>query len=159
MSDILIVYYSRTGRTRLVARRLAETLKVDAVEIEESKDRSGMVGYLLAGWDTMLKRPSQLKSAPDAGAYPLVVLGMPVWAFQPPPPIRAFVQSANLAGKTVCAFCTLDGSGHERTFAGLNAILPAPLASTFYWKKPRENDPALESALTAWAASVRGLLK
>lgn len=54
----LVVYYSRTGKTRLVAGKVAELLGGDLVEIREAKDRSGLRGWLGAGRDTLGDRPT-----------------------------------------------------------------------------------------------------
>jgi len=155
MADILVAYYSRTGRTRLIAERLAKMLGADIAPLVEKKDRSGPLGFLVAILDTLLDRPAELVNFPDPSPYAMVVLGMPVWAHHAPPAVREYLKRTNLAGKTVCAFCTYDGSGSDGTFKSLNALLPVPLAETFHWKKPKESDPALKEALAKWADALR----
>jgi len=157
MSDVLVVYYSRTGKTRMVAERLSKLLAADIEEITEKKDRSGALGFIGAGKDTLLKRGCELAHAPDPKQYRLVLIGMPIWAFQPPAPVRSYLQMVDLSGKTVCAFCTSDGSRGKRTFNALNGLLPAPLAATFEWVKPRADDPRLDEALKVWAEEVRAI--
>ncbi len=154
---ILVVYYSRSGKTRLVAQKLAELLGADLGEITEVKDRSGALGYVGAGKDTVLKKASILTQAPPVEGYDVVVIGMPVWAFQPPPPIRAYVKQVDLAGKKVCAFCTYDGSGAEKTLAAMDELVPGGLADSSHWKRPRANDSNLDQKLTAWAAEIKTL--
>jgi len=157
MSEMVVVYYSRTGKTRMVAERLSKLLAADIEEITEKKDRSGALGFIGAGKDTLLKRGCELGHAPDPEKYRLVLIGMPIWALQPPAPVRSYLQIVDLSGKTVCAFCTSDGSKGQRTFKALNRLLPAPLAATFDWVKPRPDDPQLDEALKAWADEVRSL--
>jgi len=157
MSDILVVYYSRTGKTRFVAEKLAGLLGADLAEIRESKDRRGALGFVSAGKDTVLKRDVALEAAPDPGPYRVVLLGMPVWAFQPPAPVRAYLAGADLTDKTVCAFCTSDGSSGKGVFKALNKTLPRPLAETFHWVKPRPDDAEFDRALAEWAAEIKAL--
>lgn len=157
MSDVLVVYYSRTGKTRMVAEKLASLLAADIEEITEKKDRSGAMGFLAAGKDTMLSRPAELTRVPDPGQRRTVVVGMPVWAWRPPPAIRAYLRKVDLTGKTVCAFCTSDGSKGKGTFRKLNALLPAPLAETFSCVKPKADDAELAQALAAWAEKIQAL--
>jgi len=158
MGDVLIVYYSRTGKTRHVAERLAQLLEADLDRLTEKKSRSGSLGFLGATFDTLLKRRVELEHAPDPRAYKLLVLGMPVWALRPPAPVRQYLRRVDLGGKVVCAFCTSDSSGGEGTFKSLNSLLPAPLAETFHWVRPRAGDPDLEKALASWAERVRKLV-
>ena len=94
---------------------------------------------------------------PDTGPYGVVLLGMPVWAFQPPAPVRAYLARTDLTGKTVCAFCTSDGSSGKGVFKSLGKTLPKPPAETFHWVKPRPDDAELDRALAEWAGKVKGL--
>ena len=157
MSDILVAYYSRTGKTRLVAEKLASLLGADLEEITETKDRSGVIGFIAAGKDTVMKKPAELAHAPSPGEHKTVVIGMPVWANQPPPAIRTWLGQTDLAGRTVCAFCTSGGGGGKKTFAVLNELLPQGVAETFHWKKPKAGDPELDRQLAEWAERVKAV--
>ena len=154
MRDALIVYYSRTGKTRLVAERLAPLLDADVAEITERKDRSGVMGYLGAGKDAIMKRDVELLSCPGVAGRKVVVLGMPVWAFGPPPAMRAWLKRTDLGGCKLCAFATMDGSGAERTFQKVAKLAGAPLSATLALIKPREGAAALEATLKEWAQKV-----
>jgi len=157
MSEILIVYYSRTGKTRAVTQKLAALLGADIEEIKEKKGRAGATGFLGAGMDTLFKRGVELTQAPSVSERKMVVIGMPIWAFQPPAPVRQYVRQTDLAGITVCAFCTSDGTSGKGAFKALNGLLPAPLAETFGWIKPKPDDPELQQALAAWAEKLKAL--
>lgn len=157
MSDILVVYYSRSGKTRSVAEKLRELLSADLAEITEEKDRSGAFGYLAACKDSMMKRPADLRHVPSPTEYRIMVIGMPVWAFQPPPAIRAYLQAVDLTDQSICGFCTYDGSGGDRTLDALHEMLPNGLAERFQWKKPKPDDPRLLQALADWAEKIRAL--
>ena len=61
MNSPLVVYYSRTGNTRKLAKIIAEKLKADIEEIEDSTSRSGPLGWLRAGRDAGLKSLTKLK--------------------------------------------------------------------------------------------------
>ena len=155
MNDILVVYYSRTGKTRLVAEKLAGLLGADVEEITEEKNRSGVLGYLVAGKDALLKRRAELTRVPSVDGREAVVIGMPVWGFRPPPAIRAYVETVDLSGKAVCAFCTYDGSGGDRTLEAMREMLPSGLAERFAWKRPRADDPVLDQRLAEWADRIK----
>ncbi|MCK4601626.1 MAG: NAD(P)H-dependent oxidoreductase [Phycisphaerae bacterium] len=157
MSEILVVYYSRTGKTRMVAERLAALLGADIEEIREQKDRSGALHFLGACKDTLLNRPARLASEHSVEGRSTVVIGMPVWAGRVPPPVRAYLDSVGLTGespgKKVCAFCTHGGGGGKGTFAELRNRL-GELAEVMEWKKPRSDDPSLQAAMEDFAERI-----
>ena len=157
MKDILVVYYSRTGKTRLVAEQLARLLDADLEEIREEKGRSGVLGFLGAGRDAMRKAPARLVSEHTRGGRKAVVLGMPVWAWAPPPAARAYLAQCPPAEAKLCAFCTHGGGGGKRLFRALGELVPGGVSLAFEWKNPRADDPELAAALKEWAQKVRDL--
>ena len=56
MSDILCIYYSRTGSTRGAMEKIARTLGAELVELRDGVNRSGARGWLRCGMDAM-RRP------------------------------------------------------------------------------------------------------
>jgi len=155
MAEIPIVYYSRTGKTRLIAEKLASLLGGRIEEIREQKDRSGVRGFLGGGKDALFGKPTVLTSEHSVEGVETVVIGMPVWANRPPPAVKAYLDAVDLAGKRVCAFCTHDGGGGKGTFAALERLLGGQLLETIDFKKPKPDDPDLLARLQAWAEKVR----
>ena len=157
MAKPLIVYYSRTGKTRLVAEKLAAILDADIEELVERKSRRGARAWFGGIKDVLLKRPGELTSRHGTEGRSLILLGMPVWASSPPPAVRAYLGAANLASANVAAFCTHDGGGGKRLFATLAEILPRGLVESLEVKKPRPDDPRLDAALRDWAGRVKAI--
>lgn len=78
---VLVVYYSRSGNNHKIAGELAQALGADIERLKEKTNRSGSVGYMKAGRDSMRKRPAELEPVSnDPANYDVVVLGGPVWA-------------------------------------------------------------------------------
>ena len=154
MDRILIVYYSRTGTTRMVAERLAKLLEADIEEIRERKERAGALGFFIGIKDSILDKPAELISTHAVEDKDIVIIGMPVWADAPPPAIRAFVKQYDLTGKKIFAFCTHRGSGGEKTFAKLSKMLPEKIIQTLALRSPQK-DPELEEKLKQWAEQIR----
>jgi flavodoxin len=156
MKPIVVIYYSRTGKTRAVATKLAAALDADIEELTEKADRSGVVGWFKGGLDATLGRPADLTSTHDLSGRTTVILGYPVWAFAPPPAMRQFVTTHDLAGKKVCAFCTYEGSGAEKSLDRLAELVPGGLAVRLEFKKVKPDDPALDEKVAEAAENIKG---
>jgi flavodoxin len=110
--SIGIVYYSRTGNTRMIAELLAEKLKqknqtVDLIEIEAVKNP----GFFSAGRAAMKQIEIPVKNTNvDLGKYSSLVVGSPTWAGCCPPLVKTFFSSAiNVKGKKTALFMTGGG--------------------------------------------------
>lgn len=156
MNDIVVVYYSRTGKTRLVAEKFTALLGADIEEIREAKNRSGKMGFLAGCKDTLFRKPAELAGTHSVVGRTTVIIGMPVWTGHVPPAVRAYLAAVDLAGKKVFGFCTYDGGGGKGTFKELNNLVPGGLVDTFQWKKPKEGDAKLDDAMAEFARHVKG---
>jgi flavodoxin len=157
MNPMVVVYYSRTGVTRHVAERLASILKADIEEIREAADRSGVLGYIKAGYDAVKHKEATLISKHSAADRKVVVLGMPVWGFNPPPAVRAYLSAVKLEGVKVCGFATMNGSGAGKTLERVAEIVPGGLALRLPLKRPKTGDVQLEATLREWAGQIKDL--
>jgi len=120
---ILVVFYSRSGTTRMVAEALAAELKCDAEEIVATKSRAGFVGIMRSLIEAMQQRPAQIATARfNPSSYDLVVIGTPVWAWSVSSPIRAYLIDNNKNFPQVAFFCTLRNRGDEATFAQMQDL-------------------------------------
>jgi flavodoxin len=121
----LVLYYSRTGTTKMVAGMFAEEAKADIEEIIDKKDRSGPVGWIAAGRDAMRKKTTEigpLKKKMDD--YDTIFIGQPVWGWTMVPAIRALADKYDFKGKKIALFCTMDGSGDKGCFEETRKCLP-----------------------------------
>ncbi len=125
---VLVAYYSRSGVTRTAAGDIAARLGADIEEIIDNKPRRGAIGWLIAGKDASLKRPTEIAPpAKDPAAYDLVILGTPVWAFTMAPAVRTYIARHAGAFRKLAFFCTMGGSGDKKTFqhmADLSGLSP-----------------------------------
>ena len=88
----LVVYYSRTGNTRLVAETIAEGLNADIEEIEDKKDRTGAFGYLRSGYEAIFKKLTEIQpNNKKTEEYDLVIVGSPVWVGRLSSPARTYM--------------------------------------------------------------------
>ena len=62
MSDILCIYYSRTGNTKKAMEEIAAALDAELAELRDNADRSGWRGWLRCGLDAMRKDSAVMRS-------------------------------------------------------------------------------------------------
>lgn len=95
MSDVLCIYYSRTGNTKKAMEEIAESLGAELVELSDGVDRSGTRGWLRSGLDAMRRTIDPLKPFETERAlkdYRLVIVGSPVWAGRCSSVVRGFLK-------------------------------------------------------------------
>ena len=95
MSDILCMYYSRSGKTKRAMEEIAAALDAELVEFTDGQDYSGLGGFLRAGKSAMQEttlpiEPYETKR--PLKDYRLVILGTPVWAGRCASPVRALLK-------------------------------------------------------------------
>ena len=98
----IVVYYSRTGDTRVVARTIQKALDCDLQEIKDLKDRSGIKGF----WGGMKDVSSKVKAeitpeTLDCDAYDLIFICSPVWGMQFSPAITTCMSTIDFKDKKV----------------------------------------------------------
>jgi flavodoxin len=149
---ILVVYYSRDGHTRNVAKEISSTLAADIEEIREITKRKGIIGWLLAGRDAFLRRKVTIENSMiDPTNYDLVIIGTPVWAWTMSPGVRAWLKKHGKSLKKVIFFATMGGSGDKQTFAHMKKLCAEPplLTAVFIDKTidTKWHQPLLDSFL------------
>ena len=119
----LVIYYSRTGNTKIIAEIIAKNLAADLEEITEIQPKTGIIGWLIAGKDATLQKSTPINDLKHQVAdYDLVVIGTPVWSWNMSPPVRSFLQKYKQDLKQVAFFTTMGGNGDQRTFSHMTAL-------------------------------------
>ncbi len=109
-SDILVIYYSRSGNTEAMAREIARKFDADIVQIEAERYSLDYQGWRNAGNDaddkvTMVQIKPEVV---DMGKYRLVFIGSPIWWYRPAPPLWTFVEKNDFKEKNVILFNTFN---------------------------------------------------
>lgn len=124
----LVVYFSATGTTRLLAEYAAEALEADIYEIvpELPYTQEDLAYYTDGRADREQSdssaRPAISGSAPSMSQYEVIILGYPIWHGQAPKIISTFLESYDFAGKTIVPFCTSHSSGIGSSDTNLHAL-------------------------------------
>ena len=120
----LVTYYSRTGHTRTIGEAIAKALSADIDEITESKNRAGKLNYIKAGRDSKEGNPAEIAFEKNPQDYDTIIIGAPIWAGNPIPPLRAYLKETDLKGKRVAFFLCSQGTGYTEMFPQLVALTP-----------------------------------
>lgn len=145
MKKNLVVFYSLTGTTRKLARKMAEMAPCDIEEIHETRSRNpkGLRGFVKSVFDVMAGRNSKIEELiNDPINYDHIVIGTPVWAGQLASPIRAFFNKYNEDLKKVSFFCTYGGRGGIKTLHQMEKICGQPPHSSFAFSAEMIQDDA-----------------
>jgi flavodoxin len=119
----LVVYFSRSGNTRTVARSIADKIDSDIEEIVPEKNMTGFFNWLKCGFQAAKKKTPPIHELQcDPAAYDLVVIGTPVWAGQMSSPVRTFVAQKKSCIKNAAFFYTSGGTDNEKVFADMELL-------------------------------------
>ncbi|HOJ31549.1 MAG TPA: flavodoxin [bacterium] len=119
----LVIFYSRTGTTKKIAREIANALSCDIEEIIDKKDRSGVRGFMSGGRDAMKRELTEINDIEqDPSDYDVIVIGTPVWASNMTPAIRTYISKYKEKFKNVAFFCTTGGTGIEKTLIEMEVL-------------------------------------
>lgn len=131
MAKTLVAYFSATGATMNVASRLARATDSDLFAIVPSDP------YTSADLNWRDKQSRSTLEASDPSCRPAIVskvkriedydtifLGFPIWWYVAPVIINTFLESYDLAGKTIVLFATSGGRGMGKTASVLRPSAP-----------------------------------
>ena len=113
MSDILCIYYSRSGHTRRAMKRIAIALDAELVAISDQQNRNGWRGYIRCGLDAMKKSTHPLRpfeTEKPIEEYKMVIVGTPVWAGRCASPIRGLLKRRGMEMHQVAYVLTRNGN-------------------------------------------------
>lgn len=175
-SKILVAYYSDTGTTESVARKIAAYLGADLLKIESEtpytsadlnygnsnsrvcKEHDAIFGGKGNGQATaedMKKVNAKVaaSSVVDMSGYSTVFVGYPIWWGMAAWPVNGFVSQNDLSGKTVVPFCTSVSSGLGNSGNVLRELASEHEKSTWLSGK-RFGTRAGEQEVQAWVDSL-----
>ena len=130
MSNVLVAYFSASGTTKAVAEAIADENGYDIFEIRpreiytpEDLDWTDKNSRSTVEMNDRDFRPEIVETV-DVSAYDTVAIGFPVWWYIAPSIIKTFIESVDLKGKTIKAFCTSGSSGIEKCVDDLSQTYP-----------------------------------
>jgi flavodoxin len=122
--NYLVVYYSRTGNNRTIAESIANRLSADIDEIIDKKNRQGRLNWLRAGRDSRAGKLTEIEYQKNPQDYDTIIIGAPIWAWSPIPPLRTYLQEVDLKGKRIAFFICSKSEAYKDMFSRLADMTP-----------------------------------
>ena len=150
----IILYYSRSGNTEKLAKRIKEDLQCDILKIIPEEAYGNYIASCLRvmGENRRKEKPKFVTEIPNLDTYDVILLGYPIWASDMPVFVSEFTSQCNLSGKKIIPFATFGGntiSGSAKTLQrvcdGAEILLPFNYGML---KKDNYNN---------WIASIKGI--
>ncbi|WP_410528511.1 flavodoxin [Sphingobacterium mizutaii] len=123
----MIVYLSRTKNTKVLAEIIQQKTAGRIVEIEietpypehyqtmvDQVAEENRTGYL----------PPLKTNIQDLESYDIIFVGFPTWGMQLPPPMKSFLSTYDLKGKTIIPFNTNAGYGMGTSIETIKQLAP-----------------------------------
>ena len=119
----LVIFYSLTGKTRLVSQTIAEALNAELVEIEEVKPRRrGFTTFLTGGFAAMKNKGSKIRPVNISwNQYDTIFIGSPIWASSPTPAVNSLVYASDFKSQSIVPFFTMGGDNSDKALENITA--------------------------------------
>jgi flavodoxin len=122
----LVVFYSYTGHTKMIAENIQRKFNCDILEIKPVKPYSTDYQTVVdeeQNNSSAGKTPDIQKIDKNINEYDEIIIGTPVWWYTIAPVIRTFLTQNDLSNKTIKPFATNAGwLGH--TFQEIQKLCP-----------------------------------
>ena len=152
----LVVYYSRTGNAKFVAETIAAEIGSDLEEIVDLKKRSGILGFLIGGFDaTRGKKTEIAETKKSIEEYELVIVGTPVWNSRPTPAVKTYLQKNKFSGKRIAVFATLSGKKTQAIRRAKALVPDAEFVGELLVSKALENKEESEKQISIWCSTLK----
>ena len=130
MRNVLVAYFSASGSTRKVAKKLSEAIGATLFEIKPAQTYTGRDlnwndknSRSTLEMNDKSSRPAMTEKI-DVSAYDTIFIGFPIWWYTAPRIINTFLESGDFSGKKIILFATSGGSGLGNTAEDLKSSAP-----------------------------------
>lgn len=128
MGKTAVIYYSMSGNTDYVAKKISAITGADLIRISPEKKYpdSGFKKFLWGGKSAFMREEPELEDYVfEAADFDSVIIGTPVWASTFAPPVRTFIKENKdaLKNKKLSVFVCFSGGGAEKAIEKLKKYL------------------------------------
>jgi len=158
INKILIVYYSLSGNTHLIAEAIKEQSGADIERLKPLKDLDSESGirFFWGGMHAKMKQKPKLEPLKyDPNNYDLIFLGTPVWAWTLTPPIRSYFEMNDLSTKSLAIWNCAAGNGVKAMQRLKKELQNCNIVGENTFTEPLKNNPDTEvKRAKEWAAEI-----
>lgn len=156
----LVVYYSKTGGTEWVAKRVAERLGAETERIGDRSHRAGLLGFLRSGFESFRKRTPDIDPPRETpSSYEVVIVGTPIWAGRMASPVRSYLQRVSGTLPAMALFYTSGGGGYDETLDEMARMAGAKAVARTGFRQKDLRTPEGERQVDAFSASVESIAR
>lgn len=126
LNNKLVAYFSATGVTERMAKKLADIVEADLFEIvpkepytKEDLDWRNSASRSSVEMADKSSRPAIVGAVENMDQYDIIYVAFPIWWYVAPHIINTFLESYDLSGKAVVLFATSGGSDFGKTVEAL----------------------------------------
>jgi len=123
----LVAYFSKTGKTKDAAERIAAQTNGTLFQIKTEKSYEGSYLHTLG----VARKEFSSKEYPAItwqvrgfDTYDRIILGFPIWFGTCPRAVLSFLQGYDFTGKTILPFCTSGLNGPGKATEEIKAACP-----------------------------------
>ncbi|MBQ4344024.1 MAG: flavodoxin [Erysipelotrichaceae bacterium] len=127
----LIAYFSATGTTAEIAKKLSKAINADTYEIKpinkytsEDLDWRNPQSRSSVEMKNLSFRPEMIQDIPAMEKFDTIYIGFPIWWYIAPSIINTFLESFDSKGKNIVLFATSGSSGFGKTIDHLKNSCP-----------------------------------
>ena len=107
-TKVLVVYFSRSNNTELMAMEIAKHYDANLVRLHADKYRIGFRGWINALNDAQKNHATITPERIDLSQYETIFIGSPIWWYSPAPPAWQFITNNDITGKNIVLFNTFN---------------------------------------------------
>ena len=154
---VLTVYYTRSGNTESVVKRIQESLGGDIELISEPTSRKGMLGWLRSGGENSRRTVAEINPPKfNPVDYDLVILASPIWAGVVSAPMRGYMVGYKDKLERTAVFLSNDSGDVEKALAEIYELLgKAPLVEGSLQRSKISTE--FESTLSVFIEKINAL--
>lgn len=114
LGNTLVVFFSRSGNTELMARKIAEIKRAHVIPIQSERNKIGFRGWIEALIDARKTATEISPSKVDLSKYDTIYIGSPIWLYSPAPQVFEFAKNNDFTGKNVILFNSMNSKFEQK---------------------------------------------
>jgi len=154
-----VIFYSLDGNCALVAEEIKAQMNADLIRLQTKDDKKrSFIGKMFWGGSMVFshKKPPLKPYTFNASAYDLIILGTPVWAGTPAPPIETFISEIEIKGKKIALF-VCHGGGAGKSLEKFKALLDGNevIAETDFKYPIKDSRENIKQKIADWVKAFK----